>query len=192
MAAIGYARVSTADQDPQLQLDALTGAGVKKVFTDHGVSGTKTSRPQLDAVLEYLRPGDVLTVWKLDRLGRNTVHLLQLVDDLHQRGIGFHSVTEGLSTEGPMGRAMLTVMSAFAQLERDTMVERTKAGLAAAAANGRKGGRRPTFKSEDIAKARKYRDQGMSATEIGKLTGMSRATVYRLLADDETEEVPMS
>ncbi|WP_072691727.1 recombinase family protein [Rhodococcus marinonascens] len=182
MTVIGYARVSTTDQNPQLQLDALAAAAAEKVFTDHGVSGAKASRPQLDAALDYLRPGDVLTVWKLDRLGRNTVHLLQLVDDLHARSIGFHSITEGLTTEGAMGRAMLTVMSAFAQLERDTMIERTKAGLAAAAANGRKGGRRPTFNTEDVDQARKYRDRGMSAVEIGKLTGMSRATVYRLLA----------
>ena len=139
MAIIGYARVSTVDQNPRLQLDALNEAGAKRVFTDHGVSGSTACRPQLDACLDHLREGDVLTVWKLDRLGRNTQHVLAVVDRLTSRRIGFRSLTEGLHTEGPMGKAMLTIMAAFAQLERDTMIERTRAGLAAAAANGRKG-----------------------------------------------------
>ena len=95
----------------------------------------------LDACLDHLREDDVLTVWKLDRLGRNTQHVLAVVDELTSRGIGFRSLTEGLHTDGPMGTAMLTIMAAFAQLERDTMIERTRAGLAAAAANGRRGGR---------------------------------------------------
>ena len=141
MAIIGYARVSTTDQTPQLQLDALRDDGASRVFTDHGVSGSTADRPQLDACMDHLREGDVLTVWKLDRLGRNTRHVLALVDGLTSRGIGFRSITEGLHTDGPMGKAMLTIMAAFAQLERDTMLERTRAGLAAAAANGRKGGR---------------------------------------------------
>ena len=141
MAIIGYARVSTTDQNPQLQLDALRDAGAVRVFNDHGVSGSTAARPGLDSCLDHLREGDVLTVWKLDRLGRNTQHVLAVVDDLTSRGIGFRSITEGLHTDGPMGKAMLTIMAAFAQLERDTMIERTRAGLAAAAANGRKGGR---------------------------------------------------
>ena len=141
MAVIGYARVSTTDQNPQLQLDALEEAGATRIYTDYGVSGATASRPHLDACLDHLREGDVLTVWKLDRLGRNTQHVLAVVDELTSRGVGFRSLTEGLHTEGPMGTAMLTIMAAFAQLERDTMIERTRAGLAAAAANGRKGGR---------------------------------------------------
>lgn len=189
MALIGYARVSKTDQNPQLQEDALREAGAVRVFTDHGVSGAKTERPQLAACLDRLEPGDTLVVWKLDRLGRNTRHVLEVVDQLHERGIGFRSLTEGITTEGPMGRAMLTIMSAFAQLERDVMIERTKAGLAAAAANNRKGGRRPTFTDEDIAKAREYRSRGMSAQEVAKLTGMSRASVYRLLAESAETEV---
>ncbi len=138
MAVIGYARVSTTDQNPQLQLDALQEAGATRIYTDHGVSGATASRPHLDACLDHLREGDVLTVWKLDRLGRNTQHVLAVVDQLTSRGIGFRSLTEGLHTDGPMGTAMLTIMAAFAQLERDTMIERTRAGLAAAAANGRR------------------------------------------------------
>jgi DNA invertase Pin-like site-specific DNA recombinase len=105
------------------------------------VSCSTASRPQLDAALDHLREGDVLTVWKLDRLGRTTQHVLAVVEKLTSRGIEFRSLTEGLHTDGPMGRAMLTIMAAFAQLERDTMIERTRAGLVAAAANGRKGGR---------------------------------------------------
>jgi len=181
MVAIGYARVSTADQNPQLQLDALEAAGVARVFTDQGVSGAKASRPQLDAALDYVREGDTLVVWKLDRLGRNTRHVLEVIDDLHDRGVAFRSLTDGLTTEGPMGRAMLTIMSAFAQLERDLMVERTRAGLAAAAVNGRKGGRKPKLDATQAARARELRAKGMTAAEVGKVLGCSRATVYRCL-----------
>ena len=179
MAVIGYARVSTTDQNPQLQLDALEEAGATRIFTDHGVSGATACRPHLDACLDHLREGDVLTVWKLDRLGRNTQHVLAVVDDLTSRGIGFRSLTEGLHTDGPMGKAMLTIMAAFAQLERDTMIERTRAGLAAAAANGRKGGRPRKVDDADAAKARQLREKGITATDIAKMLGVSRATVYR-------------
>jgi DNA invertase Pin-like site-specific DNA recombinase len=180
---IGYARVSTTDQNPQLQLDALRDAGASRIFTDHGVSNSMARRPELDACLDHLREGDVLTVWKLDRLGRNTQHVLAVVDELTSRGIGFRSLTEGLRTDGPMGTAMLTIMAAFAQLERDTMIERTRAGLAAAAANGRKGGRPRKVDDADVAKARKLREKGITATDIAKMLGVSRATVYRYLSE---------
>ena len=185
MAVIGYARVSTTDQNPQLQIDALKEAGATRIFTDHGVSGSTASRPQLDACLDHLRKGDVLAVWKLDRLVRNTRHFLEMVDELASRGIGFRSLTEGLHTEGAMGKAMLTIMAAFAQLERDTMLERTRAGLDAAAANGRMGGRPRKVGDTDTAKARQLRDKGIAATDIAKMLGVSRATVYRYLADEE-------
>jgi len=181
--------VSTTDQNPQLQLDALREAGAARIFTDHGVSGSKARRPELDACLDHLREGDVLTVWKLDRLGRNTQHVLAVVDDLASRGIGFRSLTEGLHTEGPMGKAMLTIMAAFAQLERDTIIERTRAGLLAAAANGRRGGRPRKVVDADAAKARSLRDKGITATDIAKMLGVSRATVYRHLAEDESHSV---
>src|SRR6185312_12268789 len=167
VAVIGYARVSTTDQNPQLQLDALEEAGATRIYTDHGVSGATASRPHLDACLDHLREGDVLTV----------------VDELTSRGIGFRSLTEGLHTEGPMGTAMLTIMAAFAQLERDTMIERTGAGLAAAAANGRKGGRFRKIDDADAAKARQRREKGIPASDIAKMLGVSRATVYRYLVD---------
>ncbi len=175
LAIIGYARVGTTDQNPQLQLDALQEAGATRIFTDHGVSGATASRPHLDACLDHLREGDVLTVWKLDRLGRNTQNVLAVVDQLTSRGIGFRSLTEGLHTDGPMGTAMLTIMAAFAQLERDTMIERTRAGLAAAAANGRKGGRPRKVDDADAAKARQLREKGIPATDIAKMLGVSRA-----------------
>jgi len=183
VAIIGYARVSTTDQNPQLQLDALKVAGAARIFTDYGVSGATACRPHLDACLDHLREGDVLTVWKLDRLGRNTQNVLAVVDELTSRGIGFRSLTEGLHTDGPMGTAMLTIMAAFAQLERDTMIERTRAGLAAAAANGRKGGRPRKVDDADAAKARTLRDKGITANDIAKMLGVSRATVYRCLSD---------
>ncbi|MEZ0355438.1 recombinase family protein [Mycobacterium sp. SA01] len=183
MAVIGYARVSTADQNMALQLDALKDAGVERVFRDQGVSGSTSDRPGLDACLDHLREGDVLTVWKLDRLGRNTQHVLTVVDQLTSHGIGFRSITEGLHTEGAMGKAMLTIMAAFAQLERDTMIERTRAGLAAAAANGRKGGRPRKVDDVDAAKAPDLRDKGIAATDIAKMLGVSRATVYRYLSE---------
>jgi DNA invertase Pin-like site-specific DNA recombinase len=147
------------------------------------VSGSKARRPQLDACLDHLREGDVLTVWKLDRLGRNTQHVLALVDELTSRKIGFRSITEGLHTDGPMGKAMLTIMAAFATLERDTMIERTRAGLAAAAANGRKGGRPRKINDAAAAKARSLRAKGIAATDIAKMLAVSRATVYRYLSD---------
>src|SRR4051794_7187885 len=184
MAIIGYARVSTTDQTPQLQLDALQQAGATRIFTDHGVSGSKASRLQLDAALDHLREGDVLAVWKLDRLGRNTQHVLAVVDKLTSRGVGFRSLTEGLHTDGPMGKAMLTIMAAFAQLERDTMIERTRAGLAAAGANGRKGGRPRKGDDADAAKARQLREKGITPPAIAKMLGDSRAPVYRSLAGD--------
>jgi DNA invertase Pin-like site-specific DNA recombinase len=182
MAIIGYARVSTIDQNPQLQLDALHNAGAIRIFTDHGVSGSTARRPELDACLDNLREDDVLTVWKLDRLGRNTQHVLAVVEQLTAGGIGFRSITEGLHTDGPMGKAMLTIMAAFAQLERDTMIERTRAGLVAAAANGRKGGRPRKVDDADAAKAHNLREKGINAADVAKMLNVSRATVYRYLA----------
>lgn len=183
MASLGYARVSTVEQNADLQTRALKDAGCQKVYTDHGVSGTKAKRPQLDKLLEHARAGDEVVVWKLDRLGRNTRQLLELIDRLESQGINFRSLTEGIATTGPMGKAMLTVMSAFAQLERDQLAERTKAGLAAAAARGRRGGRPAvTPETERVRQAGQYRHAGLTPPEITKLLGVSRATVYRYLA----------
>ncbi|MGF9662052.1 recombinase family protein [Arthrobacter crystallopoietes] len=182
MASIGYARVSTVEQNVDLQHAALRNAGCKRIFMDHGVSGTRAKRPELDKMLEHLRDGDEVVVWKLDRLGRNTRSLLALIDDLEGRGVHFRSLTEGITTTGAMGKAMLTVMSAFAQLERDQLVERTTAGMAAAEANGRKAGRREvTMGDWKVKRAHELKAQGLKPSDIGKLIGASRATVYRYL-----------
>jgi DNA invertase Pin-like site-specific DNA recombinase len=181
MAVIGYARVSTAEQNLDLQLTALKSAGAARTFTDNGVSGSTVERPQLSRALDRLEAGDVLTVWKLDRLGRNTRHVLDIIESTRERGAGFRSLTEGLDTTGPMGTAMLTIMAAFAQLERDTMIERTRAGLAAAAANNRHGGRPRKIDDAAAARARELKGKGISVSDIGKMLGVSRATVYRYL-----------
>ncbi|MDN5879009.1 MAG: recombinase family protein [Micrococcaceae bacterium] len=182
MASLGYARVSTKGQSPALQVEALEAAGCTRVYTDHGVSGTRASRPQLDKLLDQLRAGDEVVVWKLDRLGRNTRNLLLLLSDLESRGVHFRSLTEGVSTTGAMGTAMLTIMSAFTQLERDQLSERTRAGQAAAASAGRPAGRPAvTANTGRVIHARQYKDAGLSPGEIAKLLGVSRATVYRYL-----------
>jgi DNA invertase Pin-like site-specific DNA recombinase len=164
-----------------LQLSALKAAGAGRIFADQGVSGSSAERPQLSKALDRLEADDVLTVWKLDRLGRNTRHILDIVETLRERGVGFRSLTEGLDTTGAMGTAMLTIMAAFAQLERDTMIERTRAGLAAAAANNRRGGRPRKIDDPAAARARELKGKGISAGDIGKMLGVSRATVYRYL-----------
>lgn len=181
MAVIGYARVSTTEQNLDLQHTALEAAGAVRTFSDSGVSGATTDRPELSRALDRLESGDVLTVWKLDRLGRNTRHVLDVIETLRERGVGFRSLTEGLDTTGPMGTAMLTIMAAFAQLERDTMVERTRAGLAAAAANNRRGGRPRKVDEQAATRARELKAKGIGASDIGKMLGVSRATVYRYL-----------
>ncbi len=154
------------------------------------MSGTRASRPELDKLLDHLRNGDEVVVWKLDRLGRNTRNLLALIDDLEHRGVHFRSVTEGISTTGSMGKAMLTVMSAFAQLERDQLAERTRAGMAAAADNGRKAGRREiTTADAKVKRARAPKGPGPCPADIEKIIGASRATVYRYLSIGSTEPV---
>lgn len=182
MASFGYARVSVKSQSPTLQVEALRAAGCTRVYTDHGVSGTRAKRPQLDKLLDQLRDGDEVVVWKLDRLGRNTRNLLLLLSELEARGVHFRSLTEGVSTTGAMGTAMLTVMAAFTQLERDQLSERTRAGQAVASAAGRPAGRPAiTTNTNRVIHARQYKEAGLSPGEIAKLLGVSRATVYRYL-----------
>ena len=163
-----YARVSTTEQNLDLQLAALQAAGAARTFADNGVSGSTVERPQLSKALDRLEAGDVLTVWKLDRLGRNTRHVLDIIENIREQGAGFRSLTEGLDTTGPMGAAMLTIMAAFAQLERDTMIERTRAGLAAAAANNRHGGRPRKVDDAAAARAKELKGKGISASDIAR------------------------
>ncbi|MGP5220421.1 recombinase family protein [Arthrobacter rhombi] len=182
MASLGYARVSTKGQSPALQVDALEAAGCTEIYTDRATSGTLARRPQLDDLLARAEDGDEIVVWKLDRLGRNTHNLLLLLQEMKGRGVYFRSLTEGISTTGAMGTAMATVMSAFAQLERDQLSERTRAGLAAAARKGRHPGRPTITKNTDrVVQALQYRHAGLSPEEIGKLLGVSKSTAYRYL-----------
>jgi DNA invertase Pin-like site-specific DNA recombinase len=184
---IGLARVSTRAQDNQLQLDALNDLGCIKVFTEE-VSTRKTDRPGLAAALDYLRPGDTLAVWKLDRLGRSVKDVLIIADDLHARGIGVRILTgklAGTYTPTGEGKFFFTMMAAFAELERDIIHERTMAGLAAAKAQGRVGGRPTVMDADRLAAARARRERGESPTEIARALGVSRASVYRHLAAGE-------
>lgn len=133
---IGYVRVSDADQSEALQIDALKDEGCKKIYTDHGLSGAKTARPALDEVLNELREGDTLTVWKLDRLGRSTVHLLSILEDLQARGVHFHAITQRIETSTAVGRMIFGQLAVFAEYERSLISERTKAGMKAAKQRG--------------------------------------------------------
>jgi DNA invertase Pin-like site-specific DNA recombinase len=180
---IGYARVSTADQDPSLQHDALKAAGCLKVFTDK-TSGSLDSRPQLDRLLDQLRPSDTVVVWRLDRLGRSLKHLIALSEDLSQRKVGLKSLQESIDTTTANGRLFFKIMGSLAEFERDLISERTKAGLAAARARGRKGGRPPVMTPQKVEVARQmYSSREHTVEEIAKTIGVSRKTVYRHLAD---------
>ncbi|MFB0626075.1 recombinase family protein [Streptomyces sp. AB3(2024)] len=182
---IGYARVSTDDQEALLQHDALTLAGCARIFTDKA-SGKNTDRPELTAALDYLRPGDTLCVWKLDRFARSLIDLVTLVDSLTVRGIGFKVLTGALASidpNTPDGRLMLQVVGAMAEFERSLIKDRTRAGLDAARAQGRTGGRPAVMDADKLAAAKARRDKGESVTAIAKALGVSRATLYRALSD---------
>jgi DNA invertase Pin-like site-specific DNA recombinase len=180
--------VSSAEQDTALQIRDLEAAGCERIYRDHGVSGTRASRPELDRMLDRLSRGDEVVVWKLDRLGRNTRNLLELLDTFKAKGIKFRSLRDGITTDpdtelgGAMAQAMITIISAFAQLERDQLSERTRAGMAAAAASGRRAGRREvTTEDPKVRRARELRSQGLKPADIGRVIGVGRATVYRYL-----------
>ncbi len=181
---IGYARVSTGEQTLDLQLDALAAAGCEKVFTETA-SGAKAERPVLAEVLAYLRPGDTLVVWRLDRLGRSLKHLIETVAALAERGIGFRSLGERIDTTTSGGKLVFHVFGALAEFERDLIRERTQAGLAAARARGRTGGRPKTLADpKRLALARALYDGGQAdVATICKTLGVSRATLYRYLKE---------
>jgi DNA invertase Pin-like site-specific DNA recombinase len=175
---IGYARVSTTDQDPALQHDALRKLGCSRIFTETA-SGARTDRPELAAALDYLRPDDTLVVWKFDRLGRSIRHLIDTAADLKQRSIGFRSVQENIDTTSPGGKFVFHLFAALAELERDLMLERTYAGLAAARAQGRVGGRRPVLNSAQVTEVQRMHAAGRAVQEIADLFNVSRDTIYR-------------
>ena len=177
---IGYARVSTQDQSLELQRQALSQAGCQKVFEDH-VSGAQTERPGLAKAWETLREGDTLVVWKLDRLGRSVKQLVNLVGELHQQGVQFKSLTDAIDTTTPSGRFFFHVMASLAEMERELIVERTRAGLEVARQLGRKGGRKPKMTESKIKSARKLLTSGMAAKEVAHNLGVSVPTLYRWL-----------
>ena len=179
---IGYCRVSTSDQDPALQRDALEAAGCIKIFTDTA-SGSLDQRPELDRMLDQLRPGDTVVVWRLDRLGRSLRHLISLIEDFEERGVGFRSLTEAMDTTTPGGRLIFQIFGAMSEFERSIIRERTKAGLEAARARGRKGGRPTVMTPEKIKIARSlYDSKNYTVETIAKELGVSRKTVYRHLS----------
>ena len=182
MALIGYARVSTNEQNPASQVDALEAARCEKIYTEHA-SGTLATRPALTEALNYLREGDTLVVTKLDRLGRSVRHLKHIAEDLQHRGIGLKALSQGIDTTTPGGRLFFHMLAAIAEFEHDLIVERTKDGLEAARARGRKGGPRFKMTPTKIQQARSMYDRGEhTVQEIADTFGVSRPTIYRHLA----------
>ncbi len=178
---IGYARVSTPEQDASLQEIALERAGCLRVFVDVS-SGAVEGRPQLDAAMDHLRPGDSLVVWRLDRLGRSLKHLIDTVSDLQQREVGFVSLTESMDTSTSAGKLLFHLFGALAEFERDLIRERTRAGLAVARARGRSGGRPPVLSELQVETLRKmYDSKQYTIAELARTFGCGRATIYRIL-----------
>jgi DNA invertase Pin-like site-specific DNA recombinase len=176
---LGYARVSTTDQQPQLQVDALERAGCYRVFVETA-TGARADRPVLEQLLDQLRPGDTLVVWKLDRLGRSLRHLVDIVTGLAERGIGFRSLQEAIDTTTPGGKLVFHVFAALAEFERDLIRERTTAGLAAARARGRPRGRPPVPTTPKLKVAEEmYRSGQYTVSAIATTLGVSRASIYR-------------
>lgn len=174
---IGYARVSTKDQDRALQIDALKAAGCDKTF-EETASGAKTDRPELNAALDYMREGDVLVVWKLDRLSRSMKQLIDTVEMLNAKGIEFKSLTDAIDTTTPQGKLVFGIFASLAEFERSLIRERVNAGLASARKRGRIGGR-PRVDADAVTQAQALIRGGMSTSKAAKLAGISRSTLYR-------------
>lgn len=177
MALIGYARVSTADQSLDLQIDALKKAGCERVFAEKASGKSGSKRPEFDKCMEYLRPGDVLVIWKLDRLGRNVKNLLSFAEDLNQRNIGMKIITMDIDTTTAAGRLMYTILAGLAEMERDLIVERTKAGLEAARARGRVGGRKPVPQGT-LDRAFMMYDSHMSVKDICSILSIGKSAFH--------------
>lgn len=181
---IGYARVSTQDQNLELQREALLKAGCKKIFSDK-ISGSRAERPGLGKAMELLRDGDSLVVWKLDRLGRSVKNLVDLVGELAREGIHFKSLTDSIDTTTASGRFFFHVMASLAEMERELTVERTRAGLEIARQLGRKGGRRRQMTDSKIASAKKLLANGVPPRDVAENLGVSVPTLYRWLPASE-------
>jgi DNA invertase Pin-like site-specific DNA recombinase len=178
---VGYARVSTQDQNPALQLDALKAAGCEKLFVEKA-SGAQRDRPELLAALDYLRAGDSLVVWKLDRLARSLKQLIETVELLESRSIGLRSLTEAIDTTTAGGKLVFHVFGALAEFERSIIRERTKAGLDAARARGKKGGRPPALAAKDLTAAKAMlSDPDITMEEVAKRLRVAPSTLYRHL-----------
>ena len=175
---VGYARVSTLDQNLDLQLDALQAAGCERTFSDR-TTGARADRPGLRDALGFARDGDLLLVWKLDRLSRSLSHLVETVQELERRGIGFRSLTEGLDTSNSGGKAIFPLFAAIASVERTLIQERTRAGLAAARQRGRIGGRPKLLTTEKLAAATKLLASGTPPRDVATILGVSIPTLYR-------------
>jgi DNA invertase Pin-like site-specific DNA recombinase len=175
---VGYARVSTQDQNLELQLSALKNIGCEKLYRDQ-MSGTKNNRPGLQLALEVLRKGDTLVVWKLDRLGRTVKGLIDLVNKLHEDDIHFKSITDNVDTSSTSGRFFFHVMASLAQMERELVAERTKAGLAAAKLQGRIGGRKRKMTRSKIESAKKLLASGILPKDVAHDLSISIPTLYR-------------
>ncbi len=180
---IGYARVSTSDQNATLQTDALTNAGCERIY-EESKSGKSKDRPELTRCLDTLRRGDILIVWRLDRLGRSLKDLIEIVSELESKGVGFQSLNESIDTTSPSGKLIFHVFAALSEFERSLIQERTKAGLAAARARGRKGGRPKKLSSDQIRKAKAMlTDPLMTKSEVAKHFGVSRVTLNSSLGN---------
>ena len=178
---VGYGMVSTADQSTDLQTDALTAQGCERIFVERA-SGAQRDRPELKAALEYLRKGDTLVVWRLDRLARSLKQLIETVEDLEAHGIGFMSLTENLDTTTPGGKLVFHIFAGLAEFERSIVRERVNAGLQAAKARGRVGGRPRLISDDDITAAKAMlKDGKFTVAEVAKRIGCSPATLYRYL-----------
>ncbi len=178
----GYARVSTNEQNPDLQVNALREAGCEALYVEQGVSGSTTQRPELDRLLDDLEDGDTLIVWKLDRLGRSLQHLLGVVSGLRSRSVDFRSLTEALDTSTPGGRVLFSIMGASSEFERDLIVERTVAGIRAAKARGVTVGRPRSMSHEQVQHAKTLVEGGEPKRKVARLFKVSAATLYRALA----------
>lgn len=180
---IGYARVSTDGQKLDLQIDALNHAGCEKIYRDEGMSGASTARPGLDSCLSDLKRGDILIVYKLDRLGRSLEHVMLLIKQFEERGIEFKSISEGFDTTTPAGKLLFHIIGSLAQFERELIRERVNAGLDAARARGTKLGRKFSINSDERGKVISMYNSGMSFGEIGKQLGMSRSSAHRIVRE---------
>jgi DNA invertase Pin-like site-specific DNA recombinase len=187
---IGYARVSTVDQNLALQRDALMAAGCERVFTDEGVSGSVTTRRGLDEALAALSPGDTLVVWKLDRLGRSLSHLVTLIAELGARRVNFRSLSDPIDTASSGGRLVMHIMGALAEFERGLIVERTQAGIQAAKKRGVHLGRRKSLVAAQVDHARSLIERGESPRAVARTMRVGKSTLYRALKDTGDRSAP--